>query len=458
MRGRKKLLLAMVFSVGLGLPAFAQTYTKADLGHSLTDFGAIQAASADGLVPAYTGGINEIPNLPDGNPSTSWPNPFASEKPIFVVTKENMGKYAAMLTPGIQAMLERYGNKGFVLDVYPSHRTMVYPDWVLKNTLQNAQTAQLIPDDEGVTGSYGGIPFPVPTNGYEAMWDYYLSYTPAFCTYTQQGYVVYPNGGTTFLGTTPDKWATPYYDQTKTSLSGNIYRYFTATFDAPASQAGVAYLFEYPINFDKTGDITYFYSPGTRRTRLAPDFAYDTPIASYGGALNYDEIYLYKGEMDKFNFKLIGRKEMIVPYNDYDLDKNTESQLDNPYFINPKLVRWEVHRVWVVEATLKPGERHIYKKWDFYIDEDSYRILLTESYDHAGNIYKVGVDLPWMTYGTTDGNATSVAPTFAIFDLSKDNYSINVVFTKGFGYFHCNTQLPNMLDYTPQSLSRQAVQ
>lgn len=456
MKNREKLFFSIVVSTSLCLPAFAQNYTKADLGHSLTDFGAIQAGSSDGLVPAYTGGINNMPNLPHGSPSTGWPNPFVSEKPIFVVTKDNMSRYASMLTPGVQAMLERYGDKGFVLDVYPSHRTMTYPSWVLSNTLKNTQTAQLAGNGEGVSGAYGGIPFPVPASGYEAMWDYYLSYYPAYCTYTQQGYVVYPNGGTTFLGTTPDKWAEPYYDPTKTSLSGDIYKYFTAAFYAPASQAGVAYLFEYPINFNSTPDTTYFYSPGTRRTRLAPDFAYDTPIASYGGALNYDEIYFFKGKMDKFNFKLIGRKEMIVPYNDYDMDNNTPKQLDNPYFINPKLMRWETHRVWVVEATLKSDERHVYQKWDFYIDEDSWKILLSESYDHSGNIYKVAIGLPWITYG--DGDATAVSPGWANYDLSKDDYSENVVFTQGSGFFHCDTQLPNMLNYTPQSLSRQAVQ
>lgn len=457
MRNRKKLLLSMVFSAGLCLPAFAQTYTKADLGHSLTDFGAIQAGSADGLIPAYTGGINNMPNLPAAGPSTGWPNPFANEQPLFVVTKENMSKYASMLTPGVQAMLERYGDKGFVLDVYPSHRTATYPEWVLNDTLKNAQTAQLTADGEGVTGAYGGIPFPVPANGYEAMWDYNLSYMPATCNDVHQGYVVYPNGTSTFLGTTANHWAVPYYDSTKITLTSNYYKYYIAAFYTPASQAGVAFLWEYPLDFDQnSGVTTYFYSPGTRRTRLAPDFAYDTPIASYGGAINYDEIYFFQGKMDKFSFKLIGRKEMIVPYNDFDMDNNTENELDHPYFINPKFMRWEVHRVWVIEATLKQGERHIYEKWDFYIDEDSWKILLSESYDHSGNIYKVAIGYPWSTYG--EGDATTTDLGYGVFDLSKDNYALNTVYTQGSGYFHCSINTPDMLKFSPQTLSMQAIQ
>lgn len=64
---------------------------------------------------------------------------------------------------------------------------------------------------------------------------------------------------------------------------------------------------------------------------------------------------------------------------------------------NPDCVRWELRRAWVVEATLKPGFRHILPKRVFYFDEDGYQSGLGDSWDAAGKIYRLdsNVVYPW---------------------------------------------------------------
>lgn len=446
----KHIFLAGVMTVTASCGAQAQL-----LGTTLTDFGAIKAGSADGAIPPYTGGIAAMTNLPAGSPATGYHDPFAGEKPVFAITSSNMSQYVSMLTPGEQALLQRYGGEGYRLDVYPTHRSASYPAWVLENSQKNASSAQEVPDGDGASGAYGGIPFPIPKDGYQVMWNNYLAYQPAYCEQRYQNYLVDSTGAVTDLGTIKSTWAEPYYFQSETSLSNNFFRYFTVRYLTPAAEAGVTFLFQYPIDFTKRDDVTYFYSPGTRRVRLAPEFKYDTPIASYGGAVDYQEIDLFYGQMDKFDFQLLGQKEMIVPYNDYKFSNTTEAELLDPHFVNPDGVRWERHRVWIVQATLKSGERNAFSKWDFYVDEDSWRILATESYDAAGNVYKVGFSYPWQNYA--QGDATAMAHTIGIYDLSKGTYDLTFVQTAGNGFWQCTTTPPNMSDFTAQAVAAQAI-
>ncbi len=446
----KHFLLSGFLAAGWGCGAHAQI---SQLGKTLTDFGAIQAGSADGAIPPYTGGIEAMQGLPAASATIGYPDPFANEKPLFSVTGANMAQYADELTPGEQALLKRYPD--FRMDVYPTHRTASYPAWVLQNTLNEAGKAVELPGGAGVSGVYGAIPFPVPSDGYQVMWNSFLAYHPAYCEQRFQNYLVDSSGAVTQLGTIQTSWAHTYYNPKATALTNNFWNYYEVRYLTPAAEAGQLFLFEYPINFNKNDDVTYFYSPGTRRVRLAPEFTYDTPIASYGGAIDYDEIDLFYGKMDKFNWKLVGEKEMIVPYNDYKMANTTEQAVLGPHFLNPDGVRWERHRVWVVDATLKSGQRHAFSRWTFYVDEDSWEILATESYDHSGAIYKVGFSYPYQDYA--DGEATNFAHTFGIYDLSRGSYELSYVQTQGNGFYHCTTTLPNMSDYTAQAMAAQSV-
>ena len=123
--------------------------------------------------------------------------------------------------------------------------------------------------------------------------------------------------------------------------------------------------------------------------RLAPDLAYDTPNPGAAGAGTYDDVSVFNGAIDRFDWKLVGKKEMYVPYSSYRLTYHkTAADITKPNHLNPDLVRWELHRVWVVEATLKPDKRHIYSKRVFYLDEDSWTALASDQYDARGQLYR----------------------------------------------------------------------
>ena len=77
-----------------------------------------------------------------------------------------------------------------------------------------------------------------------------------------------------------------------------------------------------------------------------------------------------------------------------------------------------MHRVWIVEATVAKGKRHIYAKRVFYIDEDSWNILVSDKYDNSGELWRVAFGYPVVA---------SEIPTFAgaayvHVDLKKNGY------------------------------------
>ena len=98
---------------------------------------------------------------------------------------------------------------------------------------------------------------------------------------------------------------------------------------------------------------------------------------------------MFSGMQDRFDFKLVGRKEMYIPYNTYKFyfDCDLRGQLKKNH-VNPECERWELHRVWVVEATLKDEYRHVYSKRTYYLDEDTYGAGMYDAWDQSGQLYR----------------------------------------------------------------------
>ena len=101
----------------------------------------------------------------------------------------------------------------------------------------------------------------------------------------------------------------------------------------------------------------WIYNPGQRRVRRAPEIAYDNPGTASDGMRTSDQLDMFNGALDRYTWELVGKREMIVPYNSYKLhsDKVKYAEILKPLHINQDLTRYELHRVWVVEAKLKPG-------------------------------------------------------------------------------------------------------
>lgn len=421
------------------------------LGTTLTEVGAEKAGNADGSIPPYTGGLS-TPGPGYKAESTVYPDPFANEKKLLTIDSKNLTQYEANLTAGQVAMFKKYPD--FRMEVYPTHRTAPHPAWVLKNTLSNATKAKLTGtiEGDGVTGAYGGIPFPIPKNGYEVIWNYYLHWMAAGRISRNESYLVQPDGGHTLLGTFTGTFANQYYNPDATSVPDVYYLKQLEVGNAPSSQVGYNLILSYSLNYSQADTLNWLYTPGQRRVRTAPEFSYDTPCANFGGALTYDEVGVLSGRLDRFDLKLVGKKEIYVPYNVYKpfLPSTPVASFLTGKYPNPDMVRFEKHRVWAVEATLKSGKRHIMSRKTFYVDEDSWLILEVDEYDHGGQLYRVGMDYPSVIYDPAASYLTDAR--YAFFDLTKGAYFIGGEF--GSGYEKSGGgKLPDMSRFTPAGLA-----
>ncbi|ULU24165.1 DUF1329 domain-containing protein [Dyella terrae] len=417
-----KVHLAWACTVALCCASAMAANPSGKPGGDITVFGAEHAGNADGGIPAYDGGLV---TPPAGYVAGSgiWPDPFKGEKPLFSVNAANASQYGDKLTGGMKALLERFPTER--MDVYPSHRTMHYPQWVLDNTVKNASAAKLTGkvEGDGVEGAFGGVAFPEPKDGYQVMWNYLLAFERTQYAVKNAGaYLVDSSGAKTELPVLDWVEYRPYYDQSigRDKFKGSFDRLWVQTTTPPVT-AGTAVLMNYPINYGDDDQTTWAYFPGQRRTRMAPDYKYDTPASNYGGVLFWDETNLFRGRMDRFDFKLIGKKEVIVPYNDYSFSQLPVAQVYGPKHIQPDAIRWELHRVWMVEATLKAGARHAYSKRVFYIDEDSWALLETDGYGQDGKLWRVGLDFPFAFY---DGGGGMFTGSYGFYDLQKGNYFV----------------------------------
>lgn len=363
------------------------------LGTSLTPWGAEKAGNKESTIPEYTGGLTHPPANFDKQRQGWRPDPFPNDKPLHRIDAKNMGQYADKLSPGTKELMKKYPT--FYIDVYPTRRTVTYPQQVIDNTLKNASRCAIINNGLGIDvskGCRGGIPFPIPKSGMEVVWNHHLRYAGLGSLSKQTSHYVKPNGDDVISGVQYQYNEYGFYDNRK--KVPDQFALLRAEYIAPTRIAGqTSFLFDSIVNSERR---SWSYQPATRRTRLAPDLAADTPIASTGGAKLYDEGYQFTGKIDLWDWKLVGKEELLIPYNIYKLEYpekgggcTKEEGLLTAFHVKPSCVRWELHRVWHVTATLKPGKRHVYSKRDFFFDEDAWHGGLQENYDQAGKLYRV---------------------------------------------------------------------
>jgi hypothetical protein len=379
------------------------------LGTTLTPFGAIKAGNASGTIPPWTGGLTKAP--PGFVPGSGyWVDPFKDEKPLVRIDAKNMEKYADNLSEGQKKLLKKYPD--YYLDVYPSHRTAAFPEKVMQATMRNATTCKSRKDGLAIEPACrGGLPFPLPRNGREAMWNQILRYQgdTEITTSNSKSWVIDSSGRAIMTAQQETTTDEPYYQPDLADRDPNmISRQYSKT-KAPARRVDeMTGIIDFTDPTDKARR-AWTYSPGQRRVKLAPEFAYDTPIASMGGVIVFDELFVFSGKMDRFDFKLVGKKEMFLPYNMYKgvFDCPAPEKALMPQHANPACERWELHRAWVVEATLKPGQRHIYSKRDYYLDEDLTGASMFDAFDQAGQLQRAmfngsspfyDVAIPWAAH------------------------------------------------------------
>jgi len=362
----------------------------ARLGNDLTPMGSIRAGNADGTIPAWDGGITED-NWPAGyQVGDRHPDPYSDDEPLFTITGENYQEYADRLSVGQQALFEQYPDTYF-MKVYPSRRSASFPERIYEATLDNARTGRLVANGEGVEDVYEGFPFPIPQNAYELMWNHKLKFKGiGGARYNNQ--VVPTAGGNYQLIKLREELLGLYYKEGMTiEETNNILLYFFQEVESPARLAGNILLVHETLNQVRQSRQAWIYNPGQRRVRRAPNVAYDNPGTASDGLRTNDMTDMFNGAMDRYNWEVVGKKEMYIPYNSYQAHSGDleVDDLVRPGHLNPEHMRYELHRVWIVDANLKEGTRHIHPRRTFYLDEDSYQIALTDHYDQRGELWRV---------------------------------------------------------------------
>ena len=232
--------------------------------------------------------------------------------------------------------------------------------------------------------------FPIPRNGAEAIWNH--KYEPS-------------SGGAIARAAsmTPTKSGNMTPSRVKVTTEVRMSRATTTSLDeaqgraaslvievmAPPRRRGTMLLVHEMVNDQRRA---WAYLPGQRRVRRVPTAAYDNPLPNNDNLMTSDQERMFNGIIDRFDWKLVGKRELYVPYNIHALNHRpglTYEEALGPRYVRRDLIRYELHRVWVVEATLKEGRRHLFGKRVFYLDEDSWKVVVEDIYDSRGNLWRV---------------------------------------------------------------------
>lgn len=417
----------MAGSAGL---AEAQSSPASSLGAGLTPFGSEVAGNADGSIPAWTGGLTTLPS--GVTPGKYVPELFPDEQPVAVIDSSNMADHAAMLTPGVMAMMTKYG---FSIKVYPTHRTAAAPQSIYDNIAKNKDSAKFVSQDPiggrfGFEGAYGGVAFPVLdtsnplTAGGQAMWNSQTAWGGFCYTYKNYSWSV-SDGQPSMAYAAITNFKYPYFDPNGSlaTFNGMLNNQYFATYAPQNIQGQILLLYHFTNPYLHPNEAWELLN-GQGRVRRAPEVTFDTPATQTNGIAQYDEVFGFSGSLERYDWKSLGKREMYIPYNNNGLFGAPATVAHQAHFIDPELVRWEKHRVWVVEATLHPGERNVLARRTIYLDEDTWFFSLSDAYDANNDLYKVGMmfnncrpDLPGVVFGNnvvynlqTDDYATCTGP------------------------------------------------
>lgn len=418
MRAYIALALASSMFSGLALAKVSDS-EAAKLGQELTPVGAIQAANADGSIPAWTGGAKGFPRPAKGK-ERHWESytDIIPDELLYTVTQENMGEYEALLSEGLKAMLKQYPT--FKIPVYKTARTAFGPENFYAATRANATAASLENDGESLVGAIFGIPFPIPKSGKEIIWNHKTRYRGISATRYNTQLAVQTNGSFTPYKLREDVMFTySQHDATPEGLN-NVMIYFLQLTTSPPRQAGQVLLVHETMDQVKEARRAWLYNPGQRRVRRAPNVAYDNPGNGSDGLRTNDQLDMFNGATDRYTWKIVGKREMIIPYNAIKLadDRAKYTDIAKAGHLNTDYLRYEKHRVWVVDSEVNEGTSHIYKRRTFYVDEDSWTAVLADIYDKRDELWRVQeyhqMIIPWtQSVGPAGGT---------VYDLQSGRY------------------------------------
>ncbi|WP_373386890.1 DUF1329 domain-containing protein [Pseudomonas alcaligenes] len=387
-----KLITALTLSLlAGGVLAAVSPEEAAKLGSSLTPLGGEKAGNADGSIPEWNGGLPTSAAAVDAAGFLA--DPFAGEQPLFTITAQNLEQYRDKLSEGQVAMFKRYPET-YKMVVYPSHRSAAVPAEIYAAAQKSALSTSLIEGGNGLQGFADSryYAFPIPQNGLEVVWNHITRYRGGNLRRSIVQAAPQANGSYSLVHF-EDEVAFPTMTRgLDAKKAENALLFFKQRVTAPARLAGNVLLVHDSLDQIREPRMAWLYNAGQRRVRRAPQVAYDGPGTAADGLRTSDNFDMYNGAPNRYDWKLVGKRELYIPYNNYQLQSPKVKYVDilKTGHTNQDLARYELHRVWEVEATLKSGERNIYAKRRFFIDEDSWQIAVSEHYDGRGQLWRVG--------------------------------------------------------------------
>lgn len=422
-------------------------------GPEYTPMGSERAGNADGTIPEWTGGLSK--SIPGYQPRSFHPDPFADDKILFTITPENVDQYKDKLGVGQIAMFEKYSD--YKMNVYPTRRSVAYPQFVYDAFKHNALNAEIVPDEGRPGGKPNGYspsgakiasPFPFPNDGREIILNHTFRHSgKGLRRYANQ--LVVAEDGSYVLAELLGESSNIYSREEITveeMESANVRGYGFQFALAPARIAGGVVIGETPYSPSYTK--AWSYNPGQRRVRRAPQIAYDNPGTGSDGLRFTDMLSGWLGSIDRYAWDSQGKVEQYIPYNCYTLhsDKIKYDDIVRKGHINMDLPRYELHRTWKVEATINPGTSHAFTRRTLYFDEDSWTIAKVDNYDKRGNLWRVQEEYPIIYYEvplpfqTLEVVNDLHAARYIVMDADNETgYPPDFFFDKPPGYFNPQT-------------------
>lgn len=362
------------------------------LERDLTPIGAEKAGNAADTIPAWDGGLTAPPPGITVDPGKHLPDPYSADQPLFTISSVNMAQYDIQITEGHKGLMAAYPDSYF-MKVYPTHRSCAYPAQVYQAVKRNAANAQLTDNGNGVTGATMAAPFPIPQSAREILWNHELGYR-GFRVKRESVSAAPTKGGDFTLEITQDQLIYLYSNPalTKTGDLQNVIFHFLKVNVSPPAKAGSMSLNHNTLNQVAEERRFWIYQPGQRKVRRVNGTSYDSLIGGSEGIRTSDNTVVFTGAADRYDWELLGKQEKLIPYNLFQFasPEHEYKNILHKQHLNPELMRYELHRVWVVEGKLKPGKTHIIAaRRRMYIDEDSWLPVATDLFDGTDKLARV---------------------------------------------------------------------
>lgn len=387
-----------------------------------TPVGAERHGSSDGRIPAWTGGL-QAADWPEGfKPGQRPRDPFAEDQPLYVIDASNWQQHRDDLSMGHRALFDRY--PGYRMPVFPSRRSVAYPEAIYAATQANRGRAKLLGSD-ALTGAELGFPFPSPGNGVEVMWNHRVRYRGDAAEFRSRQVLVLADGTVSEQFQQTEQVLYLYGNvQHPSKLSqNNILLYYLTYFSSGSGELAFTALVHESANSLEKERAIWVIPKGISKMFRIPPVGYDNPFPGSGGLAFVDMVDMYNGAFDRYDWKILGKRDVLLPYNAYRLNDahQTNADLLQAGFMRPDSARYELHRVWLVEANERGGKRHSFGARRFYVDEDSWNVVLVENYDRKGKLWRFQEGHLLPLYDRLWANCLPVVT----YDLHDGRYFIN---------------------------------